>query len=58
MTNFYEVLFIVPTTLPEDTILYPGHHYSEEESATLAETKEQNVYLRISDINTWRQIMG
>ena len=46
------------TTLPEDTILYPGHHYSEEGSATLAETKEQNVYLRISDINTWRQIMG
>ena len=45
-------------SLPDDTILYPGHHYSEEECATLAETKEQNVYLRVSDIDTWRQIMG
>ena len=45
-------------SLPDDTILYPGHHYSEEKSASLAETKSQNVYLNISDINRWRQIMG
>ena len=45
-------------SLPDNTILYPGHHYSEEESATMRKTKEQNAYLRISDIETWRQLMG
>jgi glyoxylase-like metal-dependent hydrolase (beta-lactamase superfamily II) len=45
-------------SLPDDTILYPGHHYSEEKSASMAETKSQNAYLSISDIARWRQIMG
>lgn len=46
------------SSLPDETILYPGHHYSEEESSTLGDTKKQNVHLRISDLETWRQVMG
>ena len=46
------------SSLPDETILYPGHHYSEEESLTLGDTKKQNVHLRISDLETWRQVMG
>jgi len=46
------------SSLPDETILYPGHHYSEEVSSTLGDTKKQNVHLRISDLETWRQVMG
>ena len=44
--------------LPDETILYPGHHYSPEEFRSMGKTKENNMYLKISDIATWRQIMG
>lgn len=44
--------------LPDDTLLLPGHHYSEAPNATLAETKAHNPYLKIDDLATWRQIMG
>ena len=43
--------------LPDETILYPGHHYSPEEFLTMGKTKEQNMHLKVPDIDTWRQIM-
>jgi hydroxyacylglutathione hydrolase len=43
--------------LSDDTILYPGHHYSPEEFQTMGKTKEQNMHLKVPDIETWRQIM-
>ena len=43
--------------LPDDTLLLPGHHYGHAKSATMAETKEQNGYLKVTDIDTWRQIV-
>ncbi len=45
-------------SLPDDTLLLPGHHYSEAPNATLGETKAQNVYLRVPDLDTWKQFMG
>jgi glyoxylase-like metal-dependent hydrolase (beta-lactamase superfamily II) len=44
--------------LPDDTLLLPGHHYSEAPNATMAETKAQNAYLRIEDLATFKQVMG
>ena len=44
--------------LPDDTLLLPGHHYSEAPNATMGETKRQNPYLRIDDLGTWKQVMG
>jgi glyoxylase-like metal-dependent hydrolase (beta-lactamase superfamily II) len=44
--------------LPDDTLLLPGHHYSEAPNATMGETKRQNPYLRIDDLATWNQVMG
>ena len=44
--------------LPDDTLLLPGHHYSEAPNATIGETKGQNPYLRIDDLVTWKQLMG
>jgi hydroxyacylglutathione hydrolase len=43
--------------LPDDTLLLPGHNYGHIPSATMADTKEQNPYLRVKDLDTWRQII-
>jgi glyoxylase-like metal-dependent hydrolase (beta-lactamase superfamily II) len=45
-------------SLPEDTLLLPGHNYSHVPNATLADTKRINPYLRIPDLATWRGVMG
>jgi len=44
--------------LPDDTLLLPGHNYGHVPNATLGETKNTNVYLRIDDMQTWKDIMG
>ena len=44
--------------LPDDTLLLPGHNYGNVPNATLAETRAQNTYLRINDLDTWKMIMG
>lgn len=43
--------------LPDDTLLLPGHNYGHISSATMADTKEQNPYLNVTDLDTWRQIV-
>jgi len=45
-------------TLPDHTLLLPGHNYGHVSKATLGETKSTNVHLRISDPKIWRQMMG
>jgi glyoxylase-like metal-dependent hydrolase (beta-lactamase superfamily II) len=45
-------------SLPDDTLLLPGHNYGGEPNATIAATKAQNPYLNIDDLATWRQIMA
>ena len=45
-------------SLPDDTLLLPGHNYSEVPNATMADTKRTNTYLNIKDIDLWRQLMG
>ncbi len=44
--------------LPDDTLLLPGHNYSNVPVATMGETKQVNAYLAVKDLPTWRQIMG
>ena len=43
--------------LPDDTLLLPGHNYGHIASATMADTKSQNPYLNVKDLDTWRQIV-
>ncbi len=43
--------------LPDDTLLLPGHHYSEAPNATMGETKAQNPYLRIEDLAMFKEVM-
>ena len=45
-------------SLPNDTLLLPGHNYGHVPNATMGETKQMNTYLRIDDIDTWKTIMG
>ena len=45
-------------SLPDDTLLLPGHNYSSVPNATMGDTKKVNSYLSVSDITTWRQVMG
>jgi len=44
--------------LPDDTLLLPGHNYGQVPNATMGETKEQNAYLKVKDLETWKMIMG
>ena len=45
-------------SLPDDTLLLPGHNYSHLPNATMGETKRQNTYLAVKDLETWRTFMG
>ena len=44
-------------TLPDDTLLLPGHNYSQIPNATMGETKARNAYLNVQDLETWLQVM-
>ncbi len=45
------------SSLPEETVLYPGHNYSSQPYETMGKVKEINTYLRIQDLDMWKQIM-
>jgi len=45
-------------SLPNDTILYPGHNYSHEKEASLEYLKQNNVHLRVPNLESWKQFMG
>ncbi len=38
-------------SLPEDTIVYPGHHYGSDITSTIGDEKRTNPYLRMDDID-------
>ena len=44
--------------LPDETLLLPGHNYGDVPNATMANTKRRNPYLRVADLQMFRQFMG
>ena len=44
-------------SLPDDTLLLPGHNYGGAPSASMADAKAQNPYLKVEDLDTWRRIV-
>ncbi|WP_144205990.1 MBL fold metallo-hydrolase [Mycobacterium tilburgii] len=44
--------------LPGDPTVFPGHWYSIEPSAPLAEVKRSNYVYRATNIDQWRMLMG
>ena len=45
-------------SVPDDTVLYPGHQYSPEAFATMGATREQNYVFRLPSIEQWRMMFG
>jgi len=43
--------------LPEDTVVFPGHHYGSAIRSTIGDEKRTNPYLRISPAD-WSRMMG
>ena len=45
-------------TLPDDTILYPGHFYSSDPHGDMGEQKRRNPYLRVEELDQFLMFMG
>ena len=43
-------------SLPDDTVLLPGHNYSHLPTATIGTMKQTNTHFRIQDIAAWQRI--
>lgn len=43
--------------LPDDTVLYPGHLYSREPSASLGDTRKRNYVFQVRSVEDWRRLM-
>ncbi len=56
--QMYESLTQRLATVPDDTILYPGHLYSPEPFASMGETRARNYVFRIKSLDQWRAMMG
>ena len=45
-------------SLPDETLLLPGHNYGAVPNATMGEAKQRNAYLAIADFPAWKDVMG
>jgi glyoxylase-like metal-dependent hydrolase (beta-lactamase superfamily II) len=54
----YESLTTRLATVPDDTVLYPGHLYSPEPHATLGETRQRNYVFRFKTLDQWLTMFG
>jgi glyoxylase-like metal-dependent hydrolase (beta-lactamase superfamily II) len=44
--------------LPDDLVVYPGHHYGSARTSTIGEQKRTNPYLRVGSLAEWRALQG
>jgi glyoxylase-like metal-dependent hydrolase (beta-lactamase superfamily II) len=56
--QMYESLTQRLAKVPDDTVLFPGHLYSEKPSATMAETRSRNVVFRPDSLEQWLMMFG
>jgi glyoxylase-like metal-dependent hydrolase (beta-lactamase superfamily II) len=54
----YESLNTRLARIPDDTVLYPGHLYSPEPSATMGETRAHNYVFRLRTPEQWMTMFG
>ena len=45
-------------SLPDETLIFPGHLYSPEGSSTMGEQKKTNPYLRVTSLEMFLNFMG
>lgn len=56
--QMYESLTTRLARFGDDTVLYPGHLYSPEPSATMGETRERNYVFRLRTPEQWMTMFG
>ncbi len=56
--QLYESLHTKLATVPDDTVLYPGHLYSPEPSAALADVRARNYVFRFTTLQQWLVMFG
>jgi glyoxylase-like metal-dependent hydrolase (beta-lactamase superfamily II) len=56
--QMYDSLHNKLKKLPDDTILYPGHQYSNAPYGELGEQKRRNPYLRVATLDDFLMFMG
>jgi glyoxylase-like metal-dependent hydrolase (beta-lactamase superfamily II) len=44
--------------LPDDTLLYPGHFYSDEPASTMGAQKQSNPFLQVANLEQFLGYMG
>jgi hydroxyacylglutathione hydrolase len=44
--------------LPDDTILFPGHNYSDTPTSTMGEQKLSNPYFQFHSLKQFLGVMG
>ena len=54
----YESITQRLATVPDDTVLFPGHLYSPEPSATMGDTRRRNYVFRVSTRDAWLSMFG
>jgi hydroxyacylglutathione hydrolase len=57
-TEMYESLTQRLARVPDDTVLYPGHLYSADPSATMGETRRHNYVFRLRTLDQWLMMFG
>jgi glyoxylase-like metal-dependent hydrolase (beta-lactamase superfamily II) len=56
--EMYRTLTQRLASLPDDTVLYPGHDYGDRPDSTFADERRTNPYLRMTSLNQWLRAMG
>jgi glyoxylase-like metal-dependent hydrolase (beta-lactamase superfamily II) len=56
--QMYDSLHNKLKRLPDDTLLYPGHHYASAPHGELGEQKRRNPYLRVATLDDFLMFMG
>jgi glyoxylase-like metal-dependent hydrolase (beta-lactamase superfamily II) len=56
--EMYRTLSQRLATLPDATVLYPGHHYCPAETSTLGEERATSFCLKVPSLAAWRRLMG
>jgi len=56
--QMYESLTTRLARFDDATVLYPGHRYSPEPSATMGETRRRNYVFRLSSPEQWSMMFG
>jgi glyoxylase-like metal-dependent hydrolase (beta-lactamase superfamily II) len=56
--DLYRSLNETLKSLPESTVLYPGHNYSDRPSSTIGTEKHKNPYMRFARLEDFLSVMG